>query len=59
MLEGFDLLFYNYCDSFYLKLELNLCFLELLSIFGVKLFYCIKEIRYLDVIKCLMILMVI
>lgn len=43
-----------YCHSFHLKLEPNSRFLEPLSIFGVKLFYCIKEIRHLDVTKCLM-----
>lgn len=49
-----DPLSYNYCNSFLLKLEPNSRFLEPLNMFGVKLLYCIKEIKHLDVTKCLM-----
>lgn len=53
-IPGPDPLSYNYCNSFLLKLEPNSRFLEPLNIFGVKLFNCIKEIKHLDLIKCLM-----
>lgn len=52
--EGPDPLSYSYCNSFLLKLEPNSRFLEPLNMFGVKLLYCIKEIKHLDVTKCLM-----